>query len=97
MNLEPKMTRLMANTKDLLFQLRNAKDPEVRRLHEQVSQFIAAQGRPNDERRTARPMHVIRVPGALVRYVREHPWLALVTAASVSWTLSHLSTASRDH
>jgi ElaB/YqjD/DUF883 family membrane-anchored ribosome-binding protein len=96
MNYEQQMVRLMANTKDLLFQLRDAKDPEIRRLRNQVSQYIAAQGRSKANRGSAHSVKVTRLPGTLVRYVQEHPWLAMLTAVSVSWTLSHLSTASRD-
>jgi ElaB/YqjD/DUF883 family membrane-anchored ribosome-binding protein len=96
LNDEQQMVRLMANTKDLLFQLRDAKDPEICRLRKQVSQYIAAEGRSKSNRGSAHSLKVTRVPGSLVRYVQEHPWLALLTAVSVSWTLSHLSTASRD-
>ena len=96
MNYEQQMVRLMANTKDLLFQLRDAKDPEICRLRKQVSQYIAAQGRSNANRGSTHSMKVTRLPGTVVRYVQEHPWLAMLTAVSVSWTLSHLSTASRD-
>jgi ElaB/YqjD/DUF883 family membrane-anchored ribosome-binding protein len=92
---EPQMSRLIADTKNLLFQLRDSKDPEVRRLRDQVSELIARR-RANNNRGLERSVKLTRLPGSIVRYVQEHPWLAVVTVASLSWTLSHLSTASRE-
>ncbi len=89
------MGRLVKDTKKLLSQLRHAKSPEICRLRDRVSQYIdddRPSERTNDERRT---LSVVRIPRSFVHYVQDHPWLALVTAASLSWTLSHLSTASR--
>jgi hypothetical protein len=89
------MARLVKDSKKLLFQLRHAKSPEICRLRDRVSQYIDDNGashRRDDGRRT---LSVVRIPRSFVHYVQDHPWLALVTAASLSWTLSHLSTASR--
>jgi hypothetical protein len=41
-------------------------------------------------------MNITRVPRSLVEYVNQHPFLAVVTAASLAWTLGHLSSAARD-
>jgi ElaB/YqjD/DUF883 family membrane-anchored ribosome-binding protein len=37
-----------------------------------------------------------RIPGSVLEYVHEHPWLAVLTAASLAWTLGHLSSAARE-
>lgn len=86
--------QLMDDASELVSKLRDSKSPEVRELRDRVDAFISNAKHDASERNNQR-IKITRIPRTITSYVEEHPWLAVLTAASLSWTLSHLSTASR--
>jgi ElaB/YqjD/DUF883 family membrane-anchored ribosome-binding protein len=96
MTYEKKVARLMDDTRELVATLRDARNPEVRRLRDRVDAFVSGPQRITPQRGNQRPVKITRIPSSIFDYVHHHPWLAIVTAASLAWTLGHLSSASRD-
>lgn len=95
MRYEKQIGDLMDDARELVSKLRDTNNPEVQRLRDRVDRLIA-QSEDGKPPRGVRPsMKITRIPGSLLEYVHDHPWLAVVTAASLAWTLSHLSVASR--
>ena len=86
----------MDDARELVDQLHDAHNPDVRRLRDRVNAFVSGPDRIAPQHAKQRKVKIIRIPSSVFAYVHEHPWLALVTAASVAWTLGHLSSASRD-
>jgi len=76
-------------------QLRDTEDPDIRRLRDRVEAFIAGAKRRKASRRAQGGVKITRVPGSLIEYLQQHPFLAVVTAASLAWTLGHVSSAAR--
>jgi len=95
MSYERQVGRLMQDAKELVTKLRDVKNPEVQRLRDRVDVCILRTEDSAPRRGKPRPLNVTRIPGSLFHYVHEHPWLAIVTAASLAYTVAHLSTASR--
>lgn len=96
MSYERQVGRLMHDARELVSKLRDSKNPEVQLLRDRVDARIlraqdSAPARPKSQR-----VKITRIPGSLFHYVHEHPWLAIATAASLAYTLAHLSTASRE-
>jgi ElaB/YqjD/DUF883 family membrane-anchored ribosome-binding protein len=94
MSYEKHVSHLIDGAQELVQKLRNTQNPDIQRLRDRVDAFVADAKQDKSERR-ARSMHITRVPRSLVEYVNEHPFLAVVTAASLAWTLGHLSSAAR--
>jgi ElaB/YqjD/DUF883 family membrane-anchored ribosome-binding protein len=95
MNHEKQINKLMDDAHELVSRLRDNKDPEVRHLCNRVEAFIAKSDRGAAEHGRRR-VRIRRIPGSLLDYVRQHPWLAVCTAASLAWTLGHLSSEIRE-
>ena len=95
MSYEKHVNELIDQAKVLVSTLKNTKDPDVQRLRDRVNAFISDAKRRRSGRRDG-AVKVTRIPGSVFDYVHEHPFLAVLTAASLAWTLSHLSTATRD-
>jgi ElaB/YqjD/DUF883 family membrane-anchored ribosome-binding protein len=95
MNYEKQVNNLMDDAHELVSKLRDNKNPEVQHLCHRVEAFIAKSDRSEAEH-GYRPVKIRRIPGSLLDYVRHHPWLAVVTAASLAWTLGHLSSEIRE-
>jgi len=95
MNYEKQVGRLLGDAKELVAKLRDVKNPEVQRLRDRVDVCIMRTQDSAGRRGRPRPVNIARIPGSLFHYVHEHPWLAIVTAASLAYTLANLSTASR--
>jgi ElaB/YqjD/DUF883 family membrane-anchored ribosome-binding protein len=96
MSYEKQVGRLMDDARELVDQLRDTRNPDVRRLRDRVDAFVSRSARTVPQRSKQRPVKIRRIPGSVLDYVQDHPWVALVTAASLAWTLGHLSSASRE-
>ena len=96
MSYEKQVERLMNDARELVDKLRDNQNPDVRRLRDRVEAFVSGPAQIPPPRKQERPVKITRIPSSVFDYVHHHPWLALVTAASLAWTLGHLSSASRD-
>jgi ElaB/YqjD/DUF883 family membrane-anchored ribosome-binding protein len=96
MNYEKQVNNLMDDAHELVSKLRDNKNPEVQRLCDRVETFLAKSDDHGASGHGHRPVKIRRIPGSLLDYVRNHPWLAVVTAASLAWTLGHLSSEIRE-
>jgi ElaB/YqjD/DUF883 family membrane-anchored ribosome-binding protein len=95
MSYEKSVSHLIDGAEELVHKLRNSEDRNIQRLRDRVDVFVvdAKQGK---DRRAQGSMRIARIPGSLLEYVNRHPFLAVVTAASLAWTLGHLSSAASD-
>jgi ElaB/YqjD/DUF883 family membrane-anchored ribosome-binding protein len=89
------VSHLIDGAEELVHQLRHSENPDIQRLRDRVDAFVADAKQEKSARR-ARSMRITRIPGSLVEYVNDHPFLAVVTAASLAWTLGHLTSAARE-
>jgi ElaB/YqjD/DUF883 family membrane-anchored ribosome-binding protein len=96
MSYEKQIGRLMQDAKELVSKLRDSKNPEVQLLRDKVDVCILRAEDSAPRRGKSRRLKITRIPGSLFNYVHDHPWLAIATAASLAYTLAHLSTASRE-
>lgn len=94
MSYEKQVNTLIDQAKDLVSTLKHNNNPDVQRLRNRVDAFIT-DWKQRKARRREGALQVTRIPGSLLDYVHEHPFIAVVTAASLAWTVSHLSSASR--
>lgn len=94
MSYEKHVNTLIDEAKDLVSTLKNNTNPDVQRLRNRVDAFISDWKQRKTQQR-AGSLQYTRLPGSFLDYVHEHPFMALVTAASLAWTVSHLSSASR--
>ncbi len=92
---EKHINELIDQARELVSTLRNTKNPDIQRLRDRVNAFISDAKRRKSNRREG-AVKVTRIPGSVFDYVHDHPFLAVLTAASLAWTLSHLSSAARD-
>ena len=95
MGYEKRIDNLMDDAKELVTKLRDTKNPDVQRLRDRVDGFISRGAERKPPRDVQRSMKITRIPSSILEYVHDHPWLAVLTAASLAWTLSHVSAASR--
>ena len=95
MNYEKHVNDLVHEAQELVSKLKNTENPDVQRLRDRVDAFVSgAKHRKAD--RSESSIKVTRIPRSVVDYVHEHPFLAVLTAASLAWTLAHLSSATRE-
>jgi ElaB/YqjD/DUF883 family membrane-anchored ribosome-binding protein len=95
MNHEKHVNRLIDGAEELVSKLQDTPNPDIQRLRDRVNVFVSDARRENSDRPRRRSVKITRIPGSLREYVHEHPFLAVVTAASLAWTLGHLSSAAR--
>jgi ElaB/YqjD/DUF883 family membrane-anchored ribosome-binding protein len=95
MSYEKSVNHLIDGAEELVHKLRNSQDRNIQRLRDRVDAFVvdAKQGKSD---RQGPSMRITRLPGSLLDYVNRHPFLAVVTAASLAWTLGHLSSAASE-
>src|ERR1700675_508138 len=96
MSYEKHVSHLIDGAQELVHKLRNTQNPDIQRLRDRVDAFVADAKQEKSDRRAHGSVRITRIPGSLVEYVHEHPFLAVVTAASLAWTLGHLSSAARE-
>lgn len=96
MSYERQVGRLMHDAKELVSKLRDSKNPQVQLLRDRVDVCILRAEDSAPSRAKSPRVKITRIPGSLFHYVHDHPWLAIATAASLAYTLAHLSTASRE-
>ena len=95
MSYEKHVNILINEANHLVSTLKNIKNPDVQRLRDRVDAFIL-DARQRKARRREGSVQVRRIPGSVLEYVQEHPFIAVLTAASVAWTVAHLSSAARN-
>jgi ElaB/YqjD/DUF883 family membrane-anchored ribosome-binding protein len=95
MSYEKQVAHLMDSARELVSKLRDTDNPDVRRLRDRVDTYVSGAHRQRAQRMQG-PVKITRIPGSLLEYVHDHPWLAVLTAASLAWTLGHLSSAVRE-
>ena len=96
MRYEKHVSRLIDGAEELVSKLRDTENPDIQRLRDRVDAFVSDAKHGKSARHAQGPVKITRIPGSLVEYVHEHPFLAVVTAASLAWTLGHLSSAARE-
>jgi ElaB/YqjD/DUF883 family membrane-anchored ribosome-binding protein len=96
MKYEKHVSRLIDGAEELVSKLRDTENPDIQRLRDRVDAFVSDAKHEKSVRRAQGSLKITRIPGSLVEYVHEHPFLAVVTAASLAWTLGHLSSAARE-
>jgi ElaB/YqjD/DUF883 family membrane-anchored ribosome-binding protein len=95
MRYEKRVSRLIDGAEELVSKLRNTENPDIQRLRDRVDASVSEAKHGKSGRRAQGSVRITRIPGSLVEYVHEHPFLAVLTAASLAWTLGHLSSATR--
>ena len=83
MNYEKHVDHLIDEARDLVSKLKNTHDPDVQRLRDRVDAFVSYAKRPRSNRREG-SVKMTRIPGSVFDYVHEHPFLAVLTAASLA-------------
>lgn len=96
MSYEKSVSHLIDGAEELVHKLRNSQDRNIQRLRDRVDAFVVDAKQGKSDRRAQGSMRIARIPGSLLEYVNRHPFLAVVTAASLAWTLGHLSSAASD-
>jgi ElaB/YqjD/DUF883 family membrane-anchored ribosome-binding protein len=96
MRYEKHVSRLIDGAEELVSKLQDTENPDIQRLRDRVDAFVSDAKHGKSPRHAQGPVKITRIPGSLVEYVHEHPFLAVVTAASLAWTLGHLSSAARE-
>jgi ElaB/YqjD/DUF883 family membrane-anchored ribosome-binding protein len=86
---------LIDEARELVSKLKGTKNADVQRLRDRVDAFLSDARRRKSLRRQG-SVKVTRIPGSVFDYVHEHPFLAVLTAATLAWTLAHLSSATRE-
>jgi ElaB/YqjD/DUF883 family membrane-anchored ribosome-binding protein len=94
MSYDKQVGHLIDSAGELVSKLRDTDNPDVRRLRDRVDAFVSGARRQGPQRMQG-PVQITRIPHSVFEYVHDHPWLALLTAASLAWTLGHLSSAVR--
>ncbi len=97
MNYEKQIDRLMNDARELVSKLHDTNNPDLQRLRDRFDKFTSRRAESKPPGGAQHSLKLTRIPNSLWEYVHEHPWLAVLTAASLAWTLSHLSVASRDN
>ena len=95
MSYDKQVSELMGEAKKLVSKLKNTNNPDVQRLRDRVDAFVS-DSKHRESNRSEGSVKMTRIPGSVFDYVHQHPFLAVLTAASLAWTLSHLSAATRD-
>ena len=95
MSYERRVSDLIDEARELVSKLQNTNNPDIQRLRDRVDAFVSGAKRWKSNRREG-SVKVTRIPGSVFDYVHEHPFLAVLTAASLAWTLAHLSSATRE-
>jgi ElaB/YqjD/DUF883 family membrane-anchored ribosome-binding protein len=95
MSYHKQINELMDEARALVSKLKNADSPDIQQLRDRVDGFVSDAKRQRSNRREG-SVKVTRIPGSVFDYIHEHPFLAVLTAASLAWTLSHLSSATRE-
>ena len=95
MSYEKHVNVLIDEAKELVSKLKNTQNPDVQRLRDRVDAFVSSANHRKSKRRES-SIQVTRIPGSVFDYVHQHPFLAVLTAASLAWTLAHLSSATRE-
>ncbi|MEP6886155.1 MAG: hypothetical protein ABJC66_15520 [Gammaproteobacteria bacterium] len=95
MSYDKQISRLLADSKDLVSTLSGNENPEVQRLRDRLNVCILRAEGSRRLGRDAQSIKLTRLPGSIFQYVHQHPWLAIATAASLAYTVANLSTASR--
>jgi ElaB/YqjD/DUF883 family membrane-anchored ribosome-binding protein len=94
MKYEKSVSHLIDGAEELVHKLRNSQDHNIQRLRDRVDGFVVDAKQGKSDRQGS--MRIARIPGSLREYVNRHPFLAVLTAASLAWTLGHLSSAASD-
>jgi ElaB/YqjD/DUF883 family membrane-anchored ribosome-binding protein len=95
MSYEKSVSHLIDGAEELVHKLRNSQDRNIQRLRDRVDAFVV-DAKQGESGRAQGSLRITRIPGSLREYVNRHPFLAVVTAASLAWTLGHLSSAASD-
>ena len=83
-----RLDELIDGAEELLIQLADAHDPNIQRLRDRVDHAIADATRALSNQDDAASLRLRDIANGIDDYVRDHPWLAVVTGVLVAGTVA---------
>ena len=86
-----KLDELIDGAEELLIQLADAHDPNIQRLRDRVDHAIADATRTLSRQDDEASLRLRDIANSVDNYVRDYPWLALITGASVAGAVAFIA------
>ena len=83
-----RLDELIDGAEELLTKLADAHDPDIQRLRDRVDQSVADATRTLSRQNDDASMRLRDIANTLDDYVRDYPWLALLTGVLVAGTVT---------
>ncbi len=91
MNRLDRLDELIDGAEELLTKLADAHDPDIQRLRDRVDQAVADATRTLSRQSDDPSMRLRDIANTLDDYVRDYPWLALLTGVLVAGTVAYIA------
>jgi len=88
-----KLDELIDGAEELLIQLADAHDPNIQRLRDRVDHAIADATRTLSRQDDEASLRLRDIANSVDDYVRDYPWLALITGALVAGAVAFIAGA----
>jgi ElaB/YqjD/DUF883 family membrane-anchored ribosome-binding protein len=85
------LDELIDGAEELLTKLADAHDPDIQRLRDRVDQAVADATRTLARQSDDATTRLRDIANTLDDYVRDYPWLALVTGVLVAGTVAYIA------
>jgi ElaB/YqjD/DUF883 family membrane-anchored ribosome-binding protein len=86
-----RLDELIDGAEELLTKLADAHDPDIQRLRDRVDQSVADATRTLSRQNDEASMRLRDIANTLDDYVRDYPWLALLTGVLVAGTVAYIA------
>jgi ElaB/YqjD/DUF883 family membrane-anchored ribosome-binding protein len=93
MNKLERLDELIDGAEELLTQLADAHDPNIQRLRDRVDHAIADATRTLSRQDEDASVRLRDIANAVDEYVRDYPWLAVLTGVLVAGTVAFIAGA----
>jgi ElaB/YqjD/DUF883 family membrane-anchored ribosome-binding protein len=88
-----RLDELIDGAEELLIQLADAHDPNIQRLRDRVDHAIADAARTLSRQDDEASLRLRDIANSIDDYVRDYPWLAVITGALVAGTVAFIAGA----
>jgi ElaB/YqjD/DUF883 family membrane-anchored ribosome-binding protein len=88
-----RLDELIDGAEELLTQLADAHDPNIQRLRDRVDHAIADATRTLSRQDDAASLRLRDIANTIDEYVRDYPWLAVLTGVLVAGTVAFIAGA----
>jgi ElaB/YqjD/DUF883 family membrane-anchored ribosome-binding protein len=88
-----RLDELIDGAEELLIQLADAHDPNIQRLRDRVDQAIADATRTLSRQDDEASLRLRDIANSIDDYVRDYPWLAVLTGILVAGTVAFIAGA----